>query len=219
MKIRIVSICMASLILFGCNFEREYKYIQIDENKGSFSRKKFIENDKEIIVAKSDSIAYLDAFKKFTISVKVNQDLFEAVGKIHTAPYKFKLLDPNGKDITNSVSFRGKDSLEKDIIESVLSLGNTVSTSVRKSRGEISKDEFGDKWPLTVSSGKVLCLDGSFVLFVGEGGTYAVNGTARSAMKRKGWRDINDIWKADPEYPEAKISIGPVLNRGLELCR
>lgn len=108
----------------------------------------------------------------------------------------------------------------------------------------ISKDQFGDKWPLLVSSGVVKCLtigNGS-VVFEAEGKTYAVNGTAKGAAKRYGFHPIEDIWLDDPEFFEmarelaksenkpvneiikamgapTKINIGPVLDSGLKLCK
>ncbi|MER2556045.1 MAG: DUF2511 domain-containing protein [Candidatus Competibacter denitrificans] len=92
----------------------------------------------------------------------------------------------------------------------------------------ISAAQFGNDWPLTVPSGVVSCepaSDGStqirIVTFVADGKTYAVNGTAMAIAKRnKAWRDIEEIWKPDPQYPkQMKMNIGPVLDTGLALCK
>lgn len=108
----------------------------------------------------------------------------------------------------------------------------------------ISKDQFGDKWPLSVNSGVVECLaigNGS-VVFEAKGKTYAVNGTAKGFAKRYGFHSIEDIWLDDPKFFEmaqeiaksenepvdevmksmgtpTKIDIGPVLDSGLKLCK
>jgi Protein of unknown function (DUF2511) len=108
----------------------------------------------------------------------------------------------------------------------------------------ISKDQFGDKWPLSVSSGVVKCLaigNGS-VVFEAEGKTYAVNSTAKGFANRYEFHPIEDIWLDDPEFLEmarviaksenkpvneimkamgtpTKMNIGPVLDSGLKLCK
>ena len=97
----------------------------------------------------------------------------------------------------------------------------SVSAQTVKSR-KVSKTEFGKKWPLTVAEGIIKCIDGIYVVFTAKNGkTYAVNGTAlsKNTMKQRGWFDIMDIWKSDPELPGAKIDISSLLNSGLELCK
>ena len=93
------------------------------------------------------------------------------------------------------------------------------------------------KWPFTVSSGRLECVDDA-VIFHSEGKVYAVNGVA----KQKGYAAIEGIGKEDPSFFEmakeiaksenksvkeviqamgspTRISIGPILDRGLELCK
>lgn len=102
---------------------------------------------------------------------------------------------------------------------------------------ELTKEQYGDKWPLTVSSGHIECKNNA-VIFHSDGKTYAVNGVARA----QGYSEINTIWKDDPAFfkmaaeiakakdstvdevlrglgSPTKISIGPILDSGLKLCK
>jgi len=83
----------------------------------------------------------------------------------------------------------------------------------------ITKDDFGDDWPFTVDEG-VLAGNGSGgigeVIFTVDGVTYAVNGTARGTGK---YTEIDEIWADDPELAGLKKNIGPIIDRGLELCQ
>ena len=37
--------------------------------------------------------------------------------------------------------------------------------------------------------------------------------------KKNGWREIDEIWKANPGIPGTKINMGPLLDKGLSLCK
>jgi hypothetical protein len=92
----------------------------------------------------------------------------------------------------------------------------------------ISASEFGANWPFTVTSGKLMCAPPGAVTFVANGRTYAVNGLAKSDPRNA---DLREIWKDDSESEHArymieqgrpdlvpKISISPIIDRGLKLC-
>lgn len=79
----------------------------------------------------------------------------------------------------------------------------------------ITQKEYGDKWPFTVSEGKLECRGSDQVVFTANGTTYAVNGTAQVTKK---YRHIREIWRDDPSLPGAKIDIGIIIERGLELA-
>ncbi len=81
----------------------------------------------------------------------------------------------------------------------------------------VSKAEYGDRWPLTVSEGRLRCESTAWVLFEADGVTYAVNGTARGHAKRKGWSDANDIWRDSPSG-YGKVVMTRLIERGLQLC-
>ncbi|CAN5634546.1 hypothetical protein BH23GEM7_BH23GEM7_27190 [soil metagenome] len=82
-------------------------------------------------------------------------------------------------------------------------------------RANISRTDYGDRWPLTVESGRLECRGAGAVVFVQGGREYAVNGMAKSA----GARDIDPIWRADPSDLGYKVNIGPLIDDGLKLCR
>ena len=79
----------------------------------------------------------------------------------------------------------------------------------------VSKNEFGDSWPLTVDSGVVECLAGSAVVFKHDGITYQLNGQASNM----GYTKIDPIWKDNPALAGTKINIAPLIKLGLGLCK
>lgn len=89
----------------------------------------------------------------------------------------------------------------------------------------VSQDQFKDSWPLAVTSGTLKCepVPGSpkmhLVTFSSGGKVYALNGIARGHAKKRGWLEVRSIWKDNPEIPGAKISIGPLIDHGLGLCK
>lgn len=82
----------------------------------------------------------------------------------------------------------------------------------------ITKAEYGTKWPFTVESGTLKCVDGS-VIFTANGKTYGVNG----ASKSHGYADIEEIWAVDSSLSDGnskiRMDIGIVLADGVNLCK
>lgn len=82
----------------------------------------------------------------------------------------------------------------------------------------MTQAEFGDKWPFSVSEGTLRC-EGSggagAVTFEAGGKVYGVNGTA----KGRGLPGIEPIWLDDSSGLGLKKSVGPIIDRGLQLCR
>lgn len=83
---------------------------------------------------------------------------------------------------------------------------------------QVSRETMKDEWPLTVSSGELGC-ERSAVTFRANGITYALNGPAMTQGKYLGWRDIREVWKDNPAIPGTKINIGPMIEKGLLLCK
>lgn len=101
----------------------------------------------------------------------------------------------------------------------LLLLGCSKASDTKgESSGQVSRATLGDEWPLTVEAGELRC-DGSggvgAVTFTAAGKTYAVNGIA----KQRGIQAIDPIWAPNPSIPGTKKSIGPLIDRGLELCK
>jgi hypothetical protein len=82
----------------------------------------------------------------------------------------------------------------------------------------VSRETMRDEWPLTLGSGVLGCERGA-VTFSANGVTYAINGTAMAQGRKLGWRDIREVWKDNPAIPGTKINIGPMIEKGLLLCR
>jgi hypothetical protein len=78
---------------------------------------------------------------------------------------------------------------------------------------EITRAEFGTTWPFTVESGILSCEEGGAVVFTAEGVSYGLNASATAL----GYESINPIW-ADAPGPTGKVSITPVMSRGIRLC-
>lgn len=90
---------------------------------------------------------------------------------------------------------------------------------------KISKGQFSGDWPLTIDSGLLNCELSSvspnlqLVTFTSNGKTYALNSTARGQSKNRGWLEVNQVWKENTSIPSTKVSIGPLIDRGLALCK
>jgi hypothetical protein len=94
----------------------------------------------------------------------------------------------------------------------------------KRSRGHVERSEFGDPWPLTVEAGDLSCEPPGAVFFTVGGVRYSVNGLAKA--RRFNARDIEPIWARDEELirttkgtADFRKSIGPLIERGRELCR
>jgi hypothetical protein len=84
-------------------------------------------------------------------------------------------------------------------------------------KGEkVTAEEFGSDWPLTVDEGHLNCEGAGAVTFTDPGGTtYAVNGTAQGATD---YPEIDAIWADSNDNFAPKKNIGPLIDRGLDLC-
>ena len=82
-------------------------------------------------------------------------------------------------------------------------------------RVPVSREQFGEKWPLTVEKGEVECIDGFIAVFHHEGKTWALNGAAQS----RGYPEIELIWRDNPSIPGFKINIGPLIDLALKQCK
>jgi hypothetical protein len=105
----------------------------------------------------------------------------------------------------------------------------TVSVPARASESRssvvITKKQYGKRWPFTVPRGDLYChgLGAGIgdVMFrvpfpAAHAGVYGLNGLARQHLHLPG---INAIWRKDPQIPGARVNIGPIIERGLKLCR
>lgn len=83
---------------------RPYKYVEETEKLSMFGGTETEYKDAETIWSSNDSIAYMEAFKKFCISLKVNEDLTEKFAErglpMLQRPVDFELLDFTGEKVS-----------------------------------------------------------------------------------------------------------------------
>ena len=116
------------ILLTSC--DKSYKYVEKVSEESILGGTDIKEKDETTIKAKDDSTAYLEAFKKFCISVKVNKDMAQSMGKTYSTPLSFKLLNDKGEDITNTTLFANRTQLEKEIEEQIFSMENSIQKAV-----------------------------------------------------------------------------------------
>lgn len=74
-------------------------------------------------------------------------------------------------------------------------------------------------WPFTVDTATLMCSEGAGgqrVTVSANREMYALNGTAKSQTDLP---HFDVIWRDDPNTPGVKVDIGPMLDRGLALCK
>ena len=113
------------ILLFGCDSDKKYKYVEITQQQKLFSTEtEIVEKDTKEIKAESDSSAYLKAYEKFCIAIKSNNEVAKMMGesKPNSKPLKFKLINDTGTDIANLVSFKNKETVENEIMKRIMEM-------------------------------------------------------------------------------------------------
>lgn len=177
------------LFLFSsCNFNRKYKYVEVILDKSIFGEIDKKEEDPKIIKAASDSDAYLAAYQKFCISVKVNNDMKASYGETFSTPLSFKLYNDKGVEIT-SIVFASKSTQEKEIESRIFSMSNSMDSkneapakTVKVDSSKVKElekyfniinDEFSNnnkKWYKPKSAPKFIDCNGIYCYFQTENG-------------------------------------------------
>ena len=102
-------------------------------------------------------------------------------------------------------------------------LGRAIWLSSRLERVEqahlatVSWSDLGDAWPFTVDPVE-LCNGGAGAVYaIANGNHYPVNGLADGFLSGAGVQvsDLREIWRDDPETPDLKVSVGPLINIAL----
>jgi Protein of unknown function (DUF2511) len=76
---------------------------------------------------------------------------------------------------------------------------------------EISQADYGERWPFTMSHGSLRCEGAGGIILTVHGKDYAVNGMAGSHYA--------PIQAVRHHAGEGDIDVGPIISRGLTLCR
>jgi len=90
-------------------------------------------------------------------------------------------------------------------------------TACAESGRQVTTQELGDRWPLTVDSGHVDCESGALV-FRHDGTIYALNMTALG----KGYPGIDPIWKNEARalnHRPLKVNLTPLIDLARQQCR
>ncbi|MEO1819449.1 DUF2511 domain-containing protein [Pseudomonas sp.] len=84
----------------------------------------------------------------------------------------------------------------------------------------IDQETFGAEWPFTQPEMHLACLQGSAVVVmdVNTGAMYPVNGIASGKANSMAMEPLESVWLDSTEFPGTKVSVGPVIERGLALC-
>lgn len=123
-------------LISSCEQSKKYEYIEIGQKESLFGGTENDEKDIKIIHAKTDSIAYLEAYQIFCISEKISKDMKEAIGATGTTPTDFKLIDEQGNNIALIISFEKMDSLKNKVRTRVFEMKNSIKESVDKNQEE-----------------------------------------------------------------------------------
>lgn len=120
-----IIVLISSLVLFSCGkapqkeSPRIYVYIEIDKQQNPFGGSKKVEAEADTITAMNDSLAYIEAFKKYCISLKVYETMLKkGVGTYIDIPLDFKLYNDKGDPVVDVV---GAEKLEK-VLNDVMSI-------------------------------------------------------------------------------------------------
>ncbi len=108
-----------------------------------------------------------------------------------------------------------KKELEPSIVTTPEPEPQLIQTEDSSSKSVVVRaDEYGDRWPLTVSEARVELIGRFVAILHAEGDTYALNGTAQS----EGYAPIDPIWRDSQHIPGTKVSISPLIKRALSLA-
>ena len=82
---------------------------------------------------------------------------------------------------------------------------------------EVSRDDYGAKWPLTVDRGVLACEPGEVATFTTpQGRSYGLEGMASEGDATAGFRRI---WAADREgSSQSRSDLSPLVDDALALC-
>lgn len=117
---------------------KSYKYIEVVSQKSTYGSS--YEESKEgpvVITAKNDSLAYIEAYKKFCIAQKVYNDM-SAGGLVYAKkPTDFILLNENGNKIFPFIHTGTLDSIKNEIMSLETGIKKYLSTA--RSANQVQK--------------------------------------------------------------------------------
>ena len=140
-----------TMIFISCN--RTYKYVETIKEKSLFGNSYEEKNDDpETISAPNDSLAYLEAYKKFYISVKAHLETEKMLGEVFSMPIHFTLYNSKNEEINPYINPETLDEIEKRIMSLGMENHDTQEVHVDSVKikelspfFDFKKDEFDPK--------------------------------------------------------------------------
>lgn len=121
-------------ILAFASCQKQYTYVERVRETSIFGGSSEKDKEEKVIVAASDTAAYLEAFKEFCISKKVYQDMLVKSMKDVDVPLDFKLYNEQGINISD-IMFPSRADKEKEISERIFGMENIVGSSDKSGNG------------------------------------------------------------------------------------
>ena len=141
-----IIIFILSLFLF-VSCAKKYEYVEEVIEKSAFNGTTKGEKKPETIRADSDSMAYIIAFNKFCISLKVIEQLIDdGMGDYAKIPVGFKLYNEKGADISN-ITFVNKERIENDIYSSIFKTNTEENSDNLNSTPQIDSTKINELRP------------------------------------------------------------------------
>lgn len=163
-----------TMIFISCN--RTYKYVETIKEKSLFGNSYEEKNDDpETISAPNDSLAYLEAYKKFYISVKAHLETEKMLGEVFSMPIHFTLYNSKNEEINPYINPETLDEIEKRIMSLGMENHDTQEVHVDSVKikelspfFDFKKDEFDPKgitWISPKNRPKYVNRNGMFCYF------------------------------------------------------
>lgn len=112
------------LIVTLSSCKKNYTYTEIIDEKSIFGEVEETTKEPEIIKSKNDSLAYIEAYKKFQISLKTAKEMKEASGNIYKYPKDFQIENSEGKSVKYSISHENRTKVEVQLDKVIKRLPN-----------------------------------------------------------------------------------------------
>lgn len=139
----IKNLLLLSILIYSCDSistNKTYDYTEYILKAGETS---INEKDPETITAKSDSLAFIEAYEKYCISKKASKQAAEVMGTEANEVISFSLVNSDGIDISQ-IDFIGKDSIITEIEATISSLNSGITKHKNKKDYQIDSSKIAE---------------------------------------------------------------------------
>lgn len=139
MKMKKVFMLYLLVIVTFTSCKKTYTYVEVVNRTDILGSNGIALKEEETIRSRSDTSAYLEAYKRFCISLKAYSIMEEqGASKYLDKPLDFRLLNSNQEDISN-ISFQTKSDEENRISKQIFSINVNGTDSFSKKKKTVSK--------------------------------------------------------------------------------